>query len=163
MIILSSCPTKGKTGGPSSLCGQGLPDPQHCSFFNFCFPFVFTTTALPVQCFLCVCVCVCVLVTRLCPTLCDPTSYSLPGFSVHGILQARILEWIAIPFSRESSQPRDWTLVSCIAGRFLIIWATGKQCFLAMIICKQFYLNWKMNVIDAHCPGAGTALLGACI
>ena len=51
--------------------------------------------------------CVCVLVIQLCPTLCDPMDCSLPGFSVYGILQARTLEWVAIPFSREPSQPRD--------------------------------------------------------
>ena len=44
--------------------------------------------------------------------------------TVHGILQARILEWVAFPFSRGSSQPRDWTQISCIIGRFFIIWAT---------------------------------------
>ena len=44
--------------------------------------------------------------------------------SVHGILQARILEWVAIPFSRGSSWPRDWTRVSCIAGRFFTIWVS---------------------------------------
>ena len=59
------------------------------------------------------------LVTHLCPTLCDGMDYSLPGSSVHEILQAKVLEWVAIPFSRRSSQPRDWTWVSCIAGRFL--------------------------------------------
>ena len=48
----------------------------------------------------------------------------LPGFSVHGILQARILERVAMPFSRGSSWPRNWTQVFCIAGRFFIIWAT---------------------------------------
>ena len=48
---------------------------------------------------------------------------SLPGSSVHGILQARILEWVAISFSRGSSWPRDRTPVSCIAGRFFTIWA----------------------------------------
>ena len=58
-------------------------------------------------------------------TLCGPMDFSLPGSSVHGILlQARILEWVAISFSRRSSQPRDWTQVSCIAGRFFTIWAT---------------------------------------
>ena len=57
-----------------------------------------------------------VKVTQSCPTLCDPTDCSPPGFSVHGILQARILECIAIPFSRGSSQPRDQTQVSHIAG-----------------------------------------------
>ena len=48
---------------------------------------------------------------------------SLPGYSVHGILQATVLEWVATPFSRGSSQPRDQTWVSCIAGRFFTIWA----------------------------------------
>ena len=50
--------------------------------------------------------------------------YSLPASSVYGILQARILEWVAIPFSRGSSQPRDRTQISCIAGRFFTILAT---------------------------------------
>ena len=50
-----------------------------------------------------------VLITQLCPTLCNPTDYSPPGSSVHSILQAKILEWIAIPFSRGSSEPRDQT------------------------------------------------------
>ena len=53
-----------------------------------------------------------------------PMDCSPLGFSVHGILQARILEWVAIPLSRESSQPRDQTWVSCTSGRFFIIWAT---------------------------------------
>ena len=50
-----------------------------------------------------------VLVTQLCPTLCDPMDYNLPDSSVHGSFQARILEWIDIPFSRGSSQPGDQT------------------------------------------------------
>ena len=54
-----------------------------------------------------------VKVTQSCLTLCDPMNYT-----DHGILQARILEWVAVPFSRGSSQPRDWTQVSCIAGGF---------------------------------------------
>ena len=53
-----------------------------------------------------------VLVTQSCPTLCDPMDCSLPGSSVHGILQARILVWVAISFSRESSQPSDQTQIS---------------------------------------------------
>ena len=56
-------------------------------------------------------------VSQLCPTLCDPVDYSLLGSSLHGILQARILEWVAIAFSRGASQPRDRTCVSHIAGR----------------------------------------------
>ena len=54
-----------------------------------------------------------VKIAQLYLTLCDPMDYT-----VHGILQARILEWVAFPFSRGSSQPRDWTQVSRIAGRF---------------------------------------------
>ena len=57
-------------------------------------------------------------VTQSCPTLCYPMDCSHTGSSVHGILQARILEWVAIPFSR------DQTWVSCIACRFFTIWAT---------------------------------------
>ena len=59
-----------------------------------------------------------------CLTLCDPVDCSPPGSSVQGILQERILEWVAISFSRGSSQPRDRTRVSCIAGRSFILWAT---------------------------------------
>ena len=58
-------------------------------------------------------------VVQPCPAFCDPMDCSPPGSSVHGILQAKILEWIAISFSRGSSGPRDWTWVSCTAGRFL--------------------------------------------
>ena len=61
----------------------------------------------------------CYLVTKSRPTLYDPMDCSQPGSSIHGILQARILEWVAISFSRGSSRPRDRTLVSCIAGRIL--------------------------------------------
>ena len=61
-----------------------------------------------------------VLVPKLRPILSDPMDYSPPGSSVHGILQARILEWVAISFSRGSSQPRDWTWISRIAGKLLL-------------------------------------------
>ena len=61
-------------------------------------------------------------VAQSCPTLCDPVDCSLPGSSVHGILQARILEWVAISFSRGSSQPRDQSQVSRIAGRCFTLW-----------------------------------------
>jgi len=74
------------------------------------------------------CVCVCVLkVTQSCLTLCNPMDYSPPGSSVHGILQARILEWVAIPFSRGSSWCRDQTQVSCTAGGFFTTWATKED------------------------------------
>ena len=65
-----------------------------------------------------------VSVTQLCPILCNPMDYSPPGSSVHGILQARILEWVAILFSRGSSWLRDPTQVYHIAGRFFTIGAT---------------------------------------
>ena len=69
-----------------------------------------------------------VLVSQLCLTLCDPMDCSLRGSSVHWILQARILEWVAIPLSRVSSQPMYWTWVCSTAGRFLTIWATMVPC-----------------------------------
>ena len=58
----------------------------------------------------------CVLVTQSCLTLCNPMDYSPLGFSIPEILQERLLEWVAILFSRGSSRPRDTTYVSCIAG-----------------------------------------------
>ena len=60
-------------------------------------------------------------IAQPCPTLCDSVDYSIPDSSVHGILQARILEWVAISFSRGSSQPRDRTLVSCMESRCFIL------------------------------------------
>ena len=63
-------------------------------------------------------------VAQSCLTLCDPMDYSLSGFSIDGIFQARVLEWIAISFSRGSSWPRNRTQVSCIAGRHFTVWAT---------------------------------------
>ena len=62
-------------------------------------------------------------VTQSCPTLWDPMDSSLPGFSIHGIFQAKILEWVAIYFCRRSSWPRDQTRVSCFAGRLFTILA----------------------------------------
>ena len=63
---------------------------------------------------------------QLCPALCDPMDCSPPGSSVHGISQARILEWVVISSSGGSSQPRDWIYISCgscIAGKFFTWWA----------------------------------------
>ena len=62
-----------------------------------------------------------------CPTLCSPVDYSLPCSFIHWILQARILEWVAIPFSRGLSWCRDQTQVSSIAGSFFSVWATRAQ------------------------------------
>ena len=67
-----------------------------------------------------------VLVAQSCPTLCDLIDCSPSGSSVHGILQARVLEWVAVLFSRRSSWPSAWTRFSWIAGRFFTIWVTRK-------------------------------------
>ena len=81
-------------------------------------------------------------VTQSCPTLCDPVDCSPPGSSVHGILQVRIPEWVAISFSRGSSRSRDWTQVSFVAGRRFNLWATREVSFTFRVIidntpCKK--------------------------
>ena len=96
-----------------------------------------------------------------CPTLCDPMDYT-----VHGILQVRVLEWVAFPFFRGSSQPRDWTQVSCIASR----WATReahdywrctlnlKECFPKWQSLARGQLNageWE-NALQANRPRLAT-------
>ena len=117
-----------------------------------------------------------------CPTLCDPMDCSPPGSSVHGILQARILGWVAFPFSRGSSQPRDRTQVSHIAGRFFTSWATrealllGKGCiiyftmylifrFLLSLLklwwntCKIYHPNFLKSIVqwrEVHSPSCAT-------
>ena len=63
-------------------------------------------------------------IAQSCPTLCDPMDCGLPDSSIHGIFQATVLEWVTISFSRGSSQPRDRTQVSRIAGRRFTLWAT---------------------------------------
>jgi len=68
--------------------------------------------------YVCVCACTRAQSFQLCPTFCHPMNCSPPGSSVHGIFQVKILEWVTLPSSRESSQPRDQIWVSCIAGRF---------------------------------------------
>ena len=78
-----------------------------------------------------------VIVTQSCPTLCDPMDYSPPGSFVQGTFPARMLEWVAVSFSRGSSQPRDRTQVSHTAGSFFTIWATREaQPF--FIYCLSF-------------------------
>ena len=89
-----------------------------------------------------------VKVAQLCPALGDPMDYSSPGSTVHGILQARILEWVAIPFSRGYSQPRDRIQVTCIAGGFFTDWATteahiGEATDNIYIKCKWRERNWS--------------------
>ena len=78
-------------------------------------------------------------VTQSCPTLCNPMDCSPPGSSVHGIFQARVLEWGAIAFSRGSSQPRDQTQVSCIIGSCFTLWATREA---KLIIAYSNLINY---------------------
>ena len=82
-------------------------------------------------------------VAQPCPTLCDPMDCSLPGSSLHGILQGRGLEWVAISFSRGSSWPRNWTRVSRIPGRSFNLWATreGHNCQVA----KPNYSSYNLK------------------
>ena len=79
-------------------------------------------------------------VAKLCPTLWDPMDWRMPGSSVQGILQARILEWVASPFSRASSWSRDRTWGSCIAGRFITVWASREA--LMMLLISYYYSNY---------------------
>ena len=87
-----------------------------------------------------------VLVTQSCLTLCNP--WSPPGSSVHGILHTRMLEWVAIPFSRGSSQPGDWTWVSCIAGRFFTVWTTREA-----IHSHPINIPHKTILLGCRCHG----------
>ena len=97
-------------------------------------------------------------VAQLCLTLCDPMDYSLPGSSVYGMFQEIILELVAISFSRGSFRARDWTQVSCIAGRLFIIWAIWEtlnrpenpvkcsQCCIALSPAYNYtFLTWFLN------------------
>ena len=90
-------------------------------------------------------------VSQSCPTLCDPVDCSPPGSSIPGILQARILEWVAISFSRGSSQPRGLTQVSRIAGRCFNFWATREVSYfsptLISEIVKPFWPSWLNPVM----------------
>ena len=92
-----------------------------------------------------------VKVAQSCPTLCDPMDCSPPGSSIHGILQARILEWVAGPFSRGSSQPRDWTQVSHIAGRFFTIWATREALNMTSVV--KYWNFVTVFVTSFYYPG----------
>ena len=87
------------------------------------------------------------LVAQSCPTLCKSMDCSPAASSVHGILQARILEWAAIPFSRGSAQPRDWTGVSCIAGRFFSVWATREANFISNQFTERLLESARCQVL----------------
>ena len=85
-----------------------------------------------------------VLVAQSCLTLCDSMDCIPPGSSVHGILQARILEWVAISFSRDSSQPKDQIQISRIAGRLFTVWATRKAHWIMYDCLKMNLLYLKL-------------------
>ena len=96
----------------------GLPElPSYLSYGQLAGTQVFIMTSSVMK----------VKVTQSCPTLCNPMDCSPPGFSVHGILQARILEGVAFPSSRGSSHPRVQTQASHVAGRFSTSWATAQE------------------------------------
>ena len=105
-----------------------------------------------------------VLVIQLCLTLCDPMDSSPSGSSVHRILQARIMEWAAMPYSRGSSQLRDGTQVFCIAGSFFFffftVWATREVVKATLICIKNFLpLKWQAGFLCFEGAG-GWGLLG---
>ena len=86
--------------------------------------------------------------------------YGLPDSSVHGILQARKLEWVAIPFSRASSQPRDWTQVSCIAGKFFTVWATRENWI--QILALSFMTWGPRQAVEPLHPSQFPLIIYAC-
>ena len=90
--------------------------------------------------------CVCVLVAQSCPTLCNPMDCSPSGSSVHRILQAGVLEWVPISFSRRPSRPRDQTQVSSMVGRCFTIGATKE----VPVVTHFLYLGSKI-IVDGCC------------
>ena len=86
-------------------------------------------------------------VAQSCLTLCDPMDCSQPGSFLHGVFQARILEWVATAFSRGSSQPRDWTWVLCTAGRIFTIWTT-KEAEEIFIVFEWYFTEY--TVLDCQ-------------
>ena len=112
--------------------------------------------------------CRCVLVARSCLTLCHPVGCSPPGSSVHGILQAMVLEWVAISFSRGTSQSRNWTQVSHTAGRYFTDWATWEtqprdqgwvfcmagRFFTIWAISKPLYCKGIMKMLMKYFPSS---------
>ena len=94
-------------------------------------------------------------VAQWCPTLCDPMDCSLSGSSIHGIFQARVLEWIAISFSRGSSRPRNRTRVSHIAGRRFTVRGQGRGSYVCSQtrdvtgkLCADFSLRGSLQMGD---------------
>ena len=129
-----------------------LPCLTHYFSRNWQFPAFLSLTHPPAFAFSPVVLCVMkVLVIQYCPTLYHPMDCSPPCSSVHGILQAKILEWVAIPDSPANLQPRAWTQVSCIAGRFFTIWATIFPLLnMVKIIFSEAVISWSINFIDLN-------------
>ena len=98
------------------------------------------------------------LVSQLSPNICDPMDCSPPGSHVHGILQARILEWVGMPSSRWSSQPRDQTQVFCIASGFFTIWATRDALGFIVIAMKL----WVSSVCRSGACHVGQMVASEC-
>ena len=87
--------------------------------------------------------CCCYLVTQSCSTLCDTVDFGPPGSSVHGTLQSRTLEWVAISYSMGPSPPRDRTQVFCIADRFFTVWAIRKaQWAPCLVLTRPNYVGF---------------------
>ena len=105
------------------------------------------------------------LVTQSCPTLCNPVDCSPPGSSVHGILQARILQWVAISFSRGSSQPRDQTQISLVAQNLSAIQETqvrslvGEDALEKEMATHSSVLAWEIPWTEE--PGGATVYRAA--
>ena len=94
-------------------------------------------------------------VAQSCPTLCDPMDCSLPGFSVHGIFQEWVLEWVVISFSRGSSWPRDRTQVSRIVGRRFTLWARMGRIMIIRVFplsTGKFYCKSNQNINGIFSP-----------
>ena len=111
--------------------------------------------------------CVCVWVAQSCLTLCDPMDCGLLGPSVHGILQAIIVDWVAIPLFRGSSWPRDRTQVSWIGVRFYTLWATRVYIYLFHFwLCWVFVATGGLSLVVAgrgyaHCHGLSLQSTGS--
>ena len=93
--------------------------------------------------------------TQSCLILCDPVDYSLPGSSVHGIFQARILEWDAISFFKGSSWSRSRTQVSCITGRFFTVWVTREaEADIINILTLKMRKLINLNLVQDYAVGS---------
>ena len=103
-------------------------------------------------------------VTQSCPTLCNPMDCSLPGSSLHGILQARVLEWVDISFSRGSSRSKDQTQVSHIPGRHFNLWATREAGTSTLPSSDSLGLHIYHSLCHGcSLPGYSFTMIGSCV